>query len=126
VKTLRDEKQKRIEQDEVNAVDTAFATYKDSRNLTDASKKQMLLTYRHDRALFDELYPIVQPDQRHLLRNVAPVGARPGTPQHDAPPVTVDNITTLATKLMRDNGYDRATATAMATRQLSANSRTMP
>jgi hypothetical protein len=71
VKTLRDEAQKRSESDETTAIELAFATYKDTHKLTDAHKKQMLLTYRHDRATFDQLYPTVAPDQRHLQRTLS-------------------------------------------------------
>ena len=83
LKTLRDADTARKNADEIAAVDTAFATYKDAKQLTDANKKQMLLTYRNDRPLFDELYPMVAPDQRHLMRQIAPPAARP-SPQQGA------------------------------------------
>lgn len=69
--TLRDNDKKRAEADEAVAVDTAFATYKDTKKLTDLDKEQMLLTYRGNRELFDKLYPAVAPDQRHLQRTLS-------------------------------------------------------
>jgi hypothetical protein len=71
VKTLRDNEAKRAETDETAAIELAYATYKDTHKLTDAHKKSMLLTYRHDRETFDKLYPPVAPDQRHLQRNLS-------------------------------------------------------
>jgi hypothetical protein len=71
IKTLRDDAAKRQENDETAAVELAFATYKDSHKLSDAHKKQMLITLRNDPKLFSEIYPVVQPDQRHLMRNVS-------------------------------------------------------
>jgi hypothetical protein len=69
--TLRDDEKKRAEADEKAAVDNAFDTYKDAKKLTDADKRQMLLTYRNDRALFNELYPAVRADQRHLQLTIS-------------------------------------------------------
>lgn len=69
--TLRDNDKKRAEADEAVAVDTAFATYKDTKKLTDLDKEQMLLTYRGNRDLFNKLYPVVAPDQRHLQRTLS-------------------------------------------------------
>jgi hypothetical protein len=86
LKTLRDKDAKRAETDETSAVDLAYATYKDAKKLTDANKKQMLLTYRNDRPLFDELYPPVAPDQRHLQRNLS-ARQSPGTQPGGVPPV---------------------------------------
>ena len=71
VKTLRDDAQKRAEADETAAIELAFATYKDTHKLTDAHKKSMRITYQHDRATFNELYPVVAPDQRHLQRTMS-------------------------------------------------------
>ena len=69
--TLRDNDKKRAEADEaVAAVDTAFATYKDTKTYG-LDKEQMLLTYRGNRPLFDQLYPVVAPDQRHLQRTLS-------------------------------------------------------
>jgi hypothetical protein len=91
LKTLRDNETKRAQADETAAVDLAYATYKDKKNLTDANKKQMLLTYRNDRPLFDELYPPVAPDQRHLQRTLSArespaVRQGQGVPPVAAPP----------------------------------------
>jgi hypothetical protein len=71
LKTLRDDAQKRAEADETAAIELAFATYKDTHKLTDAHKKSMRITYQHDRATFNELYPAVAPDQRHLQRTLS-------------------------------------------------------
>jgi len=86
LKTLRDNEAKRAEADESAAIELAFATYKDTHKLTDAHKKSMLLTYRHDRATFDTLYPSVAPDQRHLQRNLS-ARQSPATQQNGVPPV---------------------------------------
>jgi len=85
-KTLRDNEAKRAEADETAAIELAFATYKDTHKLTDAHKKSMLLTYRHDRLTFDTLYPPVAPDQRHLQRNLS-ARQSPATQQGGVPPV---------------------------------------
>jgi hypothetical protein len=54
----------------------------------------MLLTYRNDRPLFDELYPAVAPDQRHLQRTLSarqnPATAQ-GVPPVAAPPAFMMN-----------------------------------
>jgi hypothetical protein len=71
VKQLRDNEAKRAEADEVAAIEKAFATYKDTHKLTDAHKKSMLLTYRHDRPTFNTLYPEVAPNERHLQRTLS-------------------------------------------------------
>lgn len=94
IAALRDEADKRRLADETSAVETAFATYKDSHRLTDAHKKQMLLTYRSDPSLFATLYPPVAPDQRHLQRTLsarqspgaATSGQQSGVPPMAAPP----------------------------------------
>ncbi len=78
---LRDNEKKRAEADEAAAINTAFATYQDAKKLTDLDKQQMLLTYRGDRDLFYKLYPTVAPDQRHLMRQIAPKAVRPSVEQ---------------------------------------------
>ena len=78
---LRDNEKKRAEADEAAAINTAFATYQDAKKLTDLDKQQMLLTYRGDRDLFYKLYPTVAPDQRHLMRQIAPKAMRPSVEQ---------------------------------------------
>lgn len=84
LKTLRDNEAKRAAADEGAAVDTAFATYKDVKKLSDLDKEQMLLTYRGNRELFSRLYPTVAPDQRHLMRTIAPQGVRQSQQQAEA------------------------------------------
>lgn len=80
LKTLRDNEAKRAEADETAAVELAFTTYKDTHKLTDAHKKQMLITLRNDPKLFSEIYPPVAADQRHLQRNLS-ARQSPGTQQ---------------------------------------------
>lgn len=86
LKTLRDNEAKRAAADESAAVDTAFATYKDTKKLTDLDKEQMLLTYRGNPDLFAKLYPSVAPDQRHLQRNLSN-RQNAATQQNGVPPV---------------------------------------
>jgi len=86
LKTLRDNEKLRADADEKTAVDTAFATYKDIKKLTDLDKEQMLLTYRGNPDLFLRLYPSVAPDQRHLQRNLSNRQS-PATQQNGVPPV---------------------------------------
>lgn len=71
IKTLKDASAKREEQLLAEKVEVAFETYKDAKSLTDANKKQMLLTLKSDAPLFDELYPAVDPSKRHLLKNIS-------------------------------------------------------
>jgi hypothetical protein len=95
LKTLRDDAAKRAEADETAAIELAFATYKDTHKLTETHKKSMLLTYRHDRATFDTLYPPVAPDQRHLQRTLSarksPAAQSNGVPPVAAPPAFMLN-----------------------------------
>jgi hypothetical protein len=93
-KTLRDEKAAREESDVAAKVELAFATYKDAHKLTDAHKRAMRITLLNDSKLFDEMYPPVAPDQRHLQRQLSarpspalPThGAQQGVPPVAAPP----------------------------------------
>lgn len=51
-------------------VQEAFATHKDAQKLTDTHLKMMRVTCKADRAAFEEVYPRVSPDKRHLMRNL--------------------------------------------------------
>jgi hypothetical protein len=51
-------------------VNDAFDSYKDAKKLSDADKKSMRITLKADKALFDELYPRVAPQHKHLQRNL--------------------------------------------------------
>lgn len=131
VKTLRDEAQKRVEADEAAAVETAFATYKDSHRLSDAHKTQMLLTYRADKKLFEQLYPSVAPDKRHLMRSLVPTtGARP-TPEQGATEarailgaggLSPQGMIELADKIQKDTGCSREEALSRAHKQAAPTS----
>lgn len=59
-------------------VDTAHATYKDVKKLTDDDREAMLITARSNPALFGKLYPPVAPTHAHLLGNLT--GNRTATP----------------------------------------------
>jgi hypothetical protein len=136
LKTLRDNEAKRAEADESAAIELAFATYKDTHKLTDAHKKSMLLTYRHDRATFDTLYPSVAPDQRHLQRNLSarqsPAtqqnanqwrpqgGSMPTSGQGAQPQNFVQAHLELTKRLMSDEKMPLELATVEARRQLMA------
>jgi Mu-like prophage I protein/NUDIX domain-containing protein/uncharacterized protein DUF6582 len=74
IKTLKDAASKRVEADFVAKVDSAFAAYKDAHKLTDAHKRQMLLTLKDDPKLFDELYPAIDPSKQYLMRSVVAPG----------------------------------------------------
>ena len=72
VTRLSDALKARDEADLLKKVDDAFAVYKDKKGLTDGNKKAMAILARADMAAFDEMYPPVPADQRHLLSTVAP------------------------------------------------------
>lgn len=98
-------------------VDGAFAAYKDSQKLSDAHKKAMLITLRDDPALFDELYPAVDPAKAHLLRDVTTgPGAKP--PVTAPASVQVPDMKELTAKLMKD-GQSLEDATSNAYAQIS-------
>lgn len=78
VQTLRDDAKKRADQTVAEKVEVAFLTYKDAKQLTDANKRAMVLTLKSDPALFEELYPAIDPSKRHLLRDVATGSKDPG------------------------------------------------
>ena len=69
LKSLRDEKAKRDERDLSARVDEAFDTWKDKKGLTDKSKKSMLIVLKADPEQFEQDYPRVKANERHLLRN---------------------------------------------------------
>jgi hypothetical protein len=71
-KRLLDDKTKRDEADLKGDVEIAFATYKDAKQLTDKDKEAMTRVARADREAFNQLYPPVSPENRHLLREVTP------------------------------------------------------
>lgn len=68
---LREQLAKR-DADELDArVTVAFETYRDTKKLSEADKKGMLLVAKNDPKLFGELYPPINAGQQHLLRNVS-------------------------------------------------------
>jgi hypothetical protein len=105
VKTLRDNEAKRAETDETAAIELAYATYKDTHKLTDAHKKSMLLTYRHDRETFDKLYPPVAPDQRHLQRNLSNRTSPATQHGHGIPPVAAPPTVMLGHNAWAGGGH---------------------
>jgi hypothetical protein len=86
VTKLRDEAKAREEADVAAKVELAFATYRDTHKLTDAHKRAMRITLLNDPKLFDEMYPPVAPDQRHLQRTLS-ARPSPAAPTHGVPPV---------------------------------------
>lgn len=87
----------RDEQDEKNAIENAFATYKDVKRLTDAEKTGWMLTlYRANRQQFETTFPAVRQDQQHLQRTLSArqspaLQQNGGVPPVAAPPPTMMN-----------------------------------
>lgn len=71
LKTLRDWRAQREDQDVRAVVATAFDTYKDQRQLTDANRESMLRLARADMEAFQEVFPPVAAHQQHLMRRLA-------------------------------------------------------
>lgn len=101
VKTLRDEAKAREDADVAAKVELAFATYKDTHKLTDAHKRAMRITLLNDQKLFDEMYPPVAPDQRHLQRTLS---ARPSPSQGNGSDSPVVHMSAWAVGTMPGNG----------------------
>lgn len=146
LKTLRDAEAKRAE-DAVKAdVDTAFATYKDVKKLSDADRTAMTIVRRTDPVTFATLYPAVAPSQQHLLRNFtgdrSPSGSTAGATRMGdrPPPVTapgagpggtggaglspVDQLR-LCDKLVSEHKMSREAATSFSY-QVATGQRAMP
>lgn len=70
VVTLRAERDERVKRDQAARVDSAFATWKDKKGLSETDKGAMLVLLRADASAFDTMYPAVAPDQQHLLSNL--------------------------------------------------------
>lgn len=67
---LRAEGEARDAKELEERVQEAYATHKDSQKLTETHLKMMRVTCRADRSAFEEVYPRVSPDKRHLMRNL--------------------------------------------------------
>jgi len=137
LRSLRDAEVTRAEQAIAARVAEAFDTYKDVRALSEDHRRMMLLTAKTDPPLFETIYPVVPPAQRHLLRNItdgrmptpgtAPhlMGGAPGAPNAPLPvgaparspgqPVlTPVQMKGLATRLMSERNMDASSANSLA------------
>jgi hypothetical protein len=70
LKTLRDWKAGEEKKAFDGRIDEAFATYKDALKLSDKDRADMALVLTHNPARFEEKYPKIAPDQRHLMRDL--------------------------------------------------------
>lgn len=87
------------EAEEKRVVGERFLTHKDVKKM---SEEAMLSLFRSDRALFDKEFPHVDPDKRHLLREVtppAPTRDHSGTGPDAAP---VESLHDLTSRLMSE------------------------
>lgn len=138
---LRDVAAKRDDAEVDARVEEAFSTYRASKLLSDDDKAAMRITLKADAALFGKLYPRVAPDQRHLLqpRTVGRMataettramgdGRTPGQQPRparvlsvtepsnlgEARTMSMGDLDTLTTKLMRDEGLNLMRASIKA------------
>jgi Mu-like prophage I protein len=102
---LRADKARRDEAELLEEVDTAFRTHKDKRKLSDRDKPLMLRLARADRGAFRSMYPRVELEHRHLLRDLVPPEPKPRLEDVEPP-------TPMATieRLMKDEGLTFAEA----------------
>jgi hypothetical protein len=119
LKTLTDERDARNAKLMSDRVDAAFETYKDSKKLTDANKKQMTLTLKQDEALFNELYPTVDASKRYLLRDVSTTGSDRGVATTTAPN-EIPDMKTLTDKYAKEPGVTIEQAVAKAYTEVTA------
>ena len=116
-KTLSDAAAARIEADIVAAVDEAFTTYKDKKNLTDSSKENMLIVARHDMGKFLKEYPKLNPTERALLSNLTTEREQTTTTTETAPAVKIDGRR-LALQISRQKGISLELAQQLADREI--------
>lgn len=116
VKTLKDAEAKRVEADITSRVDEAFATYKDKKALSEHDKTAMTITLKADPKLFEQLYPKVAPNQRHLMRDLT--GGREPAPNTTDDPGSIagETVTQTAKRLMKDEKISYADAQDKARR----------
>jgi hypothetical protein len=125
-KKLNEEARARDEADLRRDVEEAHLTYKDVRKLSDKDKTVcpekpetegwMAKLARSDRKAFNEAFPPIPADQRHLLRTVTP--AEPARkPEEAEKPVL--SMAALTSKLMSEKKLSYLDATTAASRILS-------
>lgn len=100
LKTLRawkeTEEQRRFDE----RLSEAFETYKDARKMTDADKEMMRVFLKAEPTKFEERFPKIPADKKHLMRNLAgnepkegknaPVNTIPAPEMHDAQPASIN------------------------------------
>lgn len=130
VVTLREAAKAREEADVAAKVELAFATYKDTHKLTDVHKRAMRITLLNDPKLFDEMYPPVAPDKRHLMRAIVPPGGARPTPEQGAIEartimgggLSPSDMIALADKIQNERKCSREEALALAHKQAAPTS----
>ena len=106
LKIMSDKEAARVAADREARVDEAFGTYKDQQKLTDAHRKQMVSFLLSDPAGFEELYPKIAPNERHLLHRIAGDGSKPKIEDGvDGAASPVFSMSDLADQLIRQ-GWD--------------------
>ncbi len=119
IKQLRDAQAKREDDDRRARVQLAFDTYKDARKLTDDDKEAMLIVLSSKPETFERQYPIVAPNQQHLLANLTD-NREATTPKTTEDPAPVIDIRIAARKLSAERGIPLAQAQALLARGRSA------
>lgn len=114
LKTLREWKVTREEKDLADRVSEAFDTYKDERKLTDGDREAMLIVLKANAKLFEERYPRVSADKRHLLRDLTPQR----TPQSGGSSTVVETHAELTKRLMSERKLSYPDAQCEADRML--------
>lgn len=130
VVTLREAAKAREEADVTAKVELAFATYKDSHKLTDSHKRAMRIVLLNDPKLFDETYPPIAPDKRHLMRAIVPPGGARPTPEQGATEaraivgggLSPQDMIALADKIQKERGCSREEALSLAHKQAAPTS----
>lgn len=105
VKTLADWKTAREEKDLGDEVEIAFATYKDTKKLSDKDKAHMLVTLKAAPDAFRALYPKVGTEQRHLQRNLTehrPIDDTKIVEGDDAPKHLTESFLQTTRRLMKE------------------------
>ncbi len=117
---MRDAEVKRADDAIVAAVDSAYATYKDVKKLTDEDKQAMLITARAKPDLFAKLYPPVAGAHQHLLTDLTGSGGRTQTttpgPQQPAmaPVLTPAQMSRLSSALVTTHKMTAEKASSLA------------
>ena len=112
---LRADKTRRDEAELLAEVDAAWRTHKDKRKLSDADKPLMLRLARADRSAFRSMYPHVDLEHRHLLRDLVPPAPRDTAKSLEPPPAMAETRA-----LMQDAGMSFAEATIAVARRQAA------